>query len=167
MYLELIFRGLLILSTLLCSLVSGLVFAFAIVVMPGIKNLKDREFIRAFQVMDGVIQNNQPLFIFVWIGSALTLIASAILGIWQLDGIQRIFLIITAFIYIIGVHIPTITINIPLNNKLQTLDTNSSNETTQQTVRGDFELRWNFWNSFRTVVSSLVSVLLMILLYNL
>ena len=57
-----IFETVLIVATLLCSLVAGLVFAFAVVVMPGIKDLKDGEFIRAFQVMDRVIQNNQPLF---------------------------------------------------------------------------------------------------------
>jgi uncharacterized membrane protein len=55
-----IFRIALILATSLCSLVAGFLFAFAIVVMPGIRSLNDREFIRAFQVMDGVIQNNHP-----------------------------------------------------------------------------------------------------------
>ena len=59
-----IFQIALIVATLLCSLVAGFVFAFAVVVMPGIKGLPDREFIRAFQVMDGVIQNNQPMFVF-------------------------------------------------------------------------------------------------------
>lgn len=167
MYPELIFPILLILSTLLCSLVSGLVFAFTIVVMPGIKKLRDQEFIRAFQVMDGIIQNNQPVFIFVWVGSALTLFASAVLGIWQLDGMQRILLILSAIIYIFGVHLPTITINIPLNNKLQAIDTDSASGTSQKTARSDFESRWNYWNSFRTVLGVFVSVLLMILLYNL
>ena len=69
-----IFPIILITATLLCALVAGLLFAFAIVTMPGIKSLNDREFIRAFQVMDGVIQNNQPIFMLVWLGSALTLL---------------------------------------------------------------------------------------------
>ena len=43
------FQIVLILATLLCSLVAGFLFAFAIIVMPGIKTLNDREFIRAFQ----------------------------------------------------------------------------------------------------------------------
>ena len=49
----------LILAAFLCSLVAGFLFAFAIVIMPGIGSLNDREFLRAFQVMDRVIQNNQ------------------------------------------------------------------------------------------------------------
>ena len=37
------------LACLLCSLVAGFLFAFAVVVMPGIKSLGDGEFLRAFQ----------------------------------------------------------------------------------------------------------------------
>ena len=67
------------LGTFLCSLVAGFLFAFAIVTMPGIKNLNDREFIRAFQGIDGIIQNNQPIFMLVWVGSVVALLASAVL----------------------------------------------------------------------------------------
>ncbi len=65
MSIEAIFQIALILATFLCSLVAGFLFAFAVVAMPGIKRLNDGEFIRAFQVMDGVIQNNQPIFLLV------------------------------------------------------------------------------------------------------
>jgi len=51
----------LLLTILLCSLVAGLLFGFAVVVMPGIANLENREFLMAFKHMDEVIQNNQPL----------------------------------------------------------------------------------------------------------
>jgi uncharacterized membrane protein len=37
-------------------LVAGFLFAFAAVIMPGIRSLGDRAFIRAFQVIDRVIQ---------------------------------------------------------------------------------------------------------------
>jgi len=53
----------------LCGLVAGFLFGFAVVSMPGLENLSDREFIRAFQVMDRVIQDRQPLFMVVWVGS--------------------------------------------------------------------------------------------------
>ena len=41
-----------VLSTLLCSLVAGFVFAFAIVAMPGIKSLSDHDFLQAFKAID-------------------------------------------------------------------------------------------------------------------
>jgi uncharacterized membrane protein len=161
------FQAALILATFLCSLVAGFLFAFSVVVMPGIRSLSDREFIRAFQVMDRVIQNNQPVFILVWVGSVVILITSAVLGIGQLNGIERLLLIFTALAYLLGVQLPTVTINIPLNNKLQTLDADAMDETAQKTARQDFEPRWNQWNSIRAALSSLVSALLLILLFRL
>lgn len=162
-----IFHVTLILATVLCSLVTGFLFAFAVVVMQGIKSLNDREFIRAFQVIDGVIQNNQPIFVLVWVGSVVVLIISAVLSIGQMDGIGQMLIILAALTYLLGVQLPTVIINIPLNNKLQTLDIDALNETAKKEAREDFESRWNRWNSIRAALSSLASVLLIILLFRL
>ena len=162
-----IFEIALIVATFLCSLVAGFVFGFAVVVMPGIRRLNDREFIRAFQVMDRVIQDNQPIFVFVWVGSVVALVTAAVLGIGQLDGPGYLLIIFAALAYLVGVQLPTVTINIPLNNKLQTLNVDAMNETTQHAARKDFEPRWNLWNSIRTAFASLASTLLMILLFRL
>ena len=160
-----IFPIILVLATLLCSLVAGFLFAFAIVVMPGLKSLNDREFIRAFQVIDRVIQNNQPVFMLVWVGSVVALVISVLLGIGQLDGIGRVLIISAVLVYVFGVQLPTITINIPLNNKLQTLDVDSMNEATQKAAGIDFEPRWNRSNKIRTGFAGLASVLLIVLLF--
>ncbi len=162
-----IFQIALIVATLLCSLVAGFVFAFAVVVMPGIKGLTDREFIRAFRVMDGVIQNNQPMFVFVWVGSVVVLVITAVLGFGELDGEGRLLMIVATLIYILGVQVPTFTINVPLNNRLQALDVDAMNDTARKEARTDFEPRWTRWNSIRTALASLVSTLLMILLLRL
>ena len=142
-------------------------FAFAIVTMPGIRSLNDREFIRAFQVMDRVIQNNQPIFMLVWVGSVVALVTSAVLGIGQLDGAERLLMIFAVLAYLFGVQLPTFTINVPLNNKLQTLDVDAMSETAHTAARQDFEPRWNRWNSSRTVFASLASALLLVLLLRL
>lgn len=162
-----LFQLSLIVATLLCSLVAGFVFAFAVVVMPGIRNLGDKQFLRAFQVMDRVIQNNQPIFLLVWIGSAVALVAAATLGFEQLDGTGRLLIIVALLVYLLGVHLPTVTINIPLNNRVQALEIDGLDETALEAARQDFESRWNYWNSLRTVLASLVSVLLIILLLRL
>lgn len=159
-----LFQTALILSILLCTLVAGFLFAFAVVVMPGIRNLADREFIHTFQVIDRVIQKNQPIFIFVWAGSAVVLIVTLVLGIGQLDGVTLFLLILSTLIYILGVQLPTVIFNVPLNNRLQTIDVERGTETELKNARRDFEPRWNRWNLIRTVLSSLVSILLIILL---
>ncbi len=162
-----IFQIALILATFLCSLGAGFLFAFALVVMPGIRSLNDREFIRAFQVMDGVIQDSQPIFVLVWVGSVVALVTSVVLGIGQLDGGGRLLMIFAALAYLLGVQLPTFTINVPLNNRLQTLEVDELDETTQQAARKHFEPRWNLWNSIRTAFASVASVLLITLLFRL
>ncbi len=151
------------LATFLCSLVAGFLFAFAVVAMPGIRNLNDPEFIRAFQVMDGVIQKNQPIFMLVWVGSVVALLISVVLGVGLLDGAERLLLVLAAVVYLFGVQLPTVTINIPLNNKIQTVDVVALNEEGQANARKNFEARWNRWNSVRTVFAGLTSVVLIIL----
>ena len=162
-----IFQVTLILATVLCSLVAGFVFAFAVVVMPGISNLGDGEFLRAFQTMDRVIQNNQPVFMLVWMGSVIALLAAAALGFGQLDGTGRVLITAAVLVYLLGVQLPTATINIPLNNTVQALEIDMADDTAWQAARENFESRWNYWNTMRTVMACLVSVLLILLLLRL
>ena len=156
-----------LLSALLCSLVAGLVLTFAIVVMPGIKTLGDLDFLRSFKAIDRVIQNNQPVFMLVWIGSAVVLVASTVLGIWRLEGLDRILMIVACAIYIFGVQVPTVTINIPLNNQLQSLDLNAMPNPKVLAAVEDFESRWLRWNTIRTLIATLTTVLLLVLLVRL
>lgn len=162
-----IFQIALIVATLLCSLVAGFLFAFAVVVMPGVRSLNDREFLRAFQVMDRVIQNNQPLFMLVWMGSVVALVTSIVVGIGRLDGADRLLLIAAAVAYLLGVQLPTVTKNIPLNNALKIMDVNAMNDTAHHAARIEFEPRWNQWNAIRTAFAGLTSALLIILLFRL
>lgn len=152
------------LSALLCALVAGLVFTFAVVVMPGIQRLGDRDFLRAFQVMDGVIQRNQPLFMLVWVGSVVALLVTAVLGLWWLAGVERLLLLLAAAVYLFGVQLPTGVVNVPLNNRLQARDLDSLSEAQLREARADFEGRWMRWNTIRTVLAILASGLLLGLL---
>jgi uncharacterized membrane protein len=162
-----VFSMALILSTLLCTLVAGFLLAFAIVTMPGIKNLNAREFVRAFQVIDGVIQGNQPIFMLIWVGSALTLLIAAATGFGRLAGYRLIIMIIATLVYLLGVQLPTITINVPLNNRLQMVDVDRVDVAKVESARQDFETRWNRWNAIRTLLAVLASALLIILVYML
>jgi uncharacterized membrane protein len=127
----------------------------------------DIDFLKSFKAMDRVIQINQPIFMLVWLGSALVLLASTALGIWRLEGLDRVLLVVACAIYIFGVQLPTVTINVPLNNHLQSqeLDTMTEHELLATTKK--FESRWIRWNTIRTVVATLTTVLLLVLLIRL
>ena len=158
------FEAALIMAAFLCSLVAGFLFAFAAVVMPGLGNLDDEGFIRAFQAIDRVIQNNQPLFVIAWVGSIVAAIAAAALGAFALAGADRALVVVAALVYLFGVQVPTIAVNIPLNNQLQRLDVAAMPGAARAQARGRFEPRWNRWNAFRSACAGLVSGLLLLLL---
>lgn len=159
-----VFELVLIVATLLCALTAGFVFAFASVVMPGIGRLSAKEFIRAFQAIDGVIQAGQTVFGLVWLGSVLAVVAAAILAVLQHEGLVPILVVTSAIAYILGVQLPTFRINVPLNNALQALNVDDMDEPALKSARGSFEPRWVRWNLIRTVFASLVSVVLMLVL---
>jgi uncharacterized membrane protein len=158
------FRVTLVVAALLSSLVAGFLFAYAIVVMPGFRRLDDAAFIRAFQVTDGVIQGNQPVFLLVWVGSALAVIAAGVLGLARLEGVSRTLLIAATVLFLGGVQAPTIVINVPLNNTLQRIDVPSIDADARQQARLAFEPQWNRWNTIRTACAVVSSILLLALL---
>lgn len=151
------------LSALLCSLVAGFLFAYAVVIMPGIKNLDDKQFIKAFQITDRVIQNNQPVFLFVWIGSAFALIFCSVTGFSILQGLDFYLLLLATVSYLAGVQVSTIVIHLPLNNKLQEYDVETMSDEALREVRLGFEARWNRSNQIRTIIACGVSLLLILL----
>tara|TARA_B100000003_G_scaffold172197_1_gene159934 strand:- start:383 stop:883 length:501 start_codon:yes stop_codon:yes gene_type:complete len=155
----------LVLAILLCTLVSGLLFGFAVVVMPGVAKLSDRDFLLAFKHMDGIIQNNQPLFMLVWVGSILSVLVSAILGTMDLSGQEAVLLWIGCGWYLLGVQLPTIVFNIPLNNTIQALEIDKLNESELTNSRVNFEAKWNRWNDIRTINGIIAVSTFLYLLY--
>jgi len=162
-----LFHLVVLVAAALCALVAGLLFTFAVVAMPGLANLSDREFIRAFQVMDRVIQDRQPLFVVVWVGSVVALVVALAMGFQQPDGVMRGLLIAAAALYLLGVQLPTARVHLPLNNEIQTVNVESIGEAEQKQARERFEARWNRSNRMRTAVAVVTMLLLLVVLMRL
>jgi len=145
-------------STLLCSLVTGFILTYAIVVMPGLSKLDDKEFIKAFQVTDGIIQNNQPIFILIWIGSIISVLSTIIISIFTLGILEGWKIIFVSLVYLLGVQVITIIIHLPLNKRIQNIDINSTNLQSLNEERKNFETKWNYFNNIRTVIAFLVTL---------
>ena len=160
-----IFTISLLISILLCSLVAGLLFGFAVVVMPGIAKLSDREFLMSFKNMDGIIQNNQPIFMFMWLGSIVAIMATTILGFQNLVTSQNNLLWLASAFYLIGVQLTTARINIPLNNELQNMNLFTLEESELAMFRLKFDTKWNRWNRFRSF-NAIISVSIMLYLLS-
>ncbi len=145
-------------STLLCSLVTGFILTYAIVVMPGLSKLDDKEFIKAFQVTDGIIQNNQPIFILIWIGSIISVVSTIIISIFTLGLLEGWKIIFVSLVYLLGVQVITTIIHLPLNRRIQKIDINSTSSQSLNEERKNFETKWNYFNNIRTVIAFLVTL---------
>ena len=145
-------------STFLCSLVTGFILTYAIVVMPGLSKLDDKEFIKAFQVTDGIIQNNQPIFILIWVGSIISVVSTIIISIFTLGILEGWKIIFVSLVYLIGVQAITIIIHLPLNRRIQKIDINSISSQSLNEERKNFETKWNYFNNIRTVIAFLVTL---------
>jgi len=49
--------------------------------LPGLSNLNDKDFLKVFRVTDAIIQNNQPVVMFTWIGSILAVLATILVSL--------------------------------------------------------------------------------------
>ena len=157
---------LLILAILLCSLVTGFIFTYAIVVMPGLSKLKDKEFIRAFQVTDEIIQNNQPIFMLIWVGSIISVLSLIISSVIIIGISESLLTIIIGTIYLFGVQGVTIGIHLPLNNQIQKVNTEESDDQKLHEERLNFERKWNFFNNIRTIIAFFITLMFIVILKN-
>ena len=151
-------------SILLSALVTGFILTYAIVIMPGLSNFDDKEFIKVFQVTDAIIQNNQPIFILIWVGSIVSVLSTIITSILSLGILDAWLIIFVSVVYLLLVQGITILIHLPLNKSIQNIDINSSNSETLSKMRKSFETKWNYFNNVRTVVAFFVVLIFLSIL---
>ena len=159
-----IFYFCLFLSILSCSLVTGFIFTFAIIVMPGLSKLSDKEFLKSFQVTDAVIQNKQPIFMLTWIGSIVSVLSLILISIAYVGLSETWLIVLVALIYLLGVQGITILIHLPLNNQIQKLNLEKLKDENLKNERLNFETKWNFFNNILTTIAFFVSLTLFIVL---
>jgi uncharacterized membrane protein len=152
-------------AAVLCMLVAGFLFAFTVVVMPGLRKLADREFLETFRCIDGVIQKNPPVFVLIWGGSIVAALLAVVLGVSQSEGLARFLVVVAGLIYLVGVQLPTFVVNVPLNNELQALDLPAMSAAECEAARRRFEPRWNRWNEFRTCAAIFAALLMATVLW--
>ena len=152
----------LICSILLCTLVTGFTLLYAVVIMPGLSKLDDKEFIKAFQVTDGVIQDNQPLFILTWLGSVISVVGAILSSIISVGLPEAWLIVFVGVVYLLGVQGITLSVHLPLNNHIKKINIEKTDHQTLSVERQKFETRWNFFNTIRTGISFLVSLTLLL-----
>lgn len=135
------------------GLTSGLLFIFAFAVNPGLARLSEEEYFRAMKYINIVILN--PIFFLVFMGPLITMPLLTYMS-WN-DSSMFILIPISTILYLLGVLLITTIKNVPLNNKLEKLNSNE--------FKGVFiwyRKPWNFWHNIRTFFG-MISFLLLII----
>ena len=133
--------------------------------MPGLSKLKDKEFIRAFQVTDEIIQNNQPIFMLIWVGSIISVLSLIISSVIIIGISESLLTIIIGTIYLFGKGL-TIGIHLPLNNQIQKVNTEELDDQKLHEERLNFERKWNFFNNIRTIIAFFITLMFIVILKN-
>jgi uncharacterized membrane protein len=147
--------GLVVAAAVGAGTVGGLLFAFSVSVMPALSRQPDASGMRVMQDVNVVILN--PLFLTVFMGTAvvaLALIASPLAGASG-EGLR--LRLAGALLYLVGVFGITMTVNVPLNNRLAALDANAPDSWPQWR---DYLQRWTWWNHLRAFAGVLASLAL-------
>jgi uncharacterized membrane protein len=139
-----------LLAALGSGLIAGLLFTFSNFVMKALGKTQPTQGISAMQSINITILN--PLFLLIFMGTAVTSIFLPVSLLWRGEQPNSIFLIIGSLSYIVGVMGVTIVFNVPMNNRLEAVEA-ESNEA--HTLWQQYLTDWTRWNHVRTVASVL------------
>lgn len=132
---------LMMLAILGTALIAGTFFIFSFAVMSALKALPPNEGAAAMRSINVVIQN--PVFLGVFMGTALVSLVLAVLSVWNWTEPGSYFILAGVALYVVGSFLLTIVFNVPLNNGLEsgTLEW------------ADYHGPWTRWNHIRSVAS--------------
>lgn len=132
------------------GLMAGLLFAFSNFVMRALAQMPAAQGMEAMQRINVEIIN--PLFLLLFMGTAavcLAVLASA----FTTGGTQaRVWLVIGAGCYLVGVIGITAAFNVPLNNSIANLPAASA-----ETAWPKYIAAWLRWNHLRTALATVAS----------
>ena len=136
------------LAALGSGLMAGMFFAFSVFVMAALGRLPPDQGIAAMQSINIVILN--PVFLLVFMGTALLCVALAILSFMRWGDAGTLYVLAGGAFYLIGVIVVTMAFNVPLNDALAAVDPKSA-EGAAAWAR--YLGAWTGWNHLRSVCS--------------
>lgn len=142
------------LSMLLFALIAGFFYAYSVDVMRGLDLIKPNSAIEAMQSINLEVKN--PVFFVTFFLTPILALLAAFLLKKEGNKKSAYFIMVAAVVYILGAFLPTILVNVPMNEALALVKLENNQA---DTIWNEYSPRWTTWNTIRTVFSS-ISVLL-------
>ena len=140
-----------ILCLLVCigsGIIGGVFFAFSTFVMKALTQLPASQGIAAMQRINVVVLN--PIFLVVFVGTALVAGASAVASFFPWSPPRSPWLLASGLLYLVGSFLVTTAFNVPRNDRLARLESDSPEASAYWPV---YVREWSRWNYVRTAAS--------------
>lgn len=148
---------LVILLTLTLSIGAGLIagafFAFSNFVMKALAQLPAEQGAAAMQRINVTVLN--PVFLTIFMGTALVAVVCTIAAFFPWSPTRSLTLIAAGVSYAVGTFGVTMHFNVPRNNKLARMDSESSDARAYWPI---YLREWLFWNHIRTIAGVVSAV---------
>lgn len=127
-----------------CALLGGIYFAFSAFIMTALREAGAGG-IASMNAINRVILRSwfMPFFL----GTTLSSAALVVVGVMDLHEPRAPYLVGGGLLYVIGMFIVTLVCNVPLNDALANVTTESR---TGNAIWNDYLRRWTRWNHVRT-----------------
>ncbi|MEM1377109.1 MAG: anthrone oxygenase family protein [Pseudomonadota bacterium] len=135
-------------------LIAGFFYAFSVCVMPGLNRTDPAVAIEAMQAINEAVRN--PLFFVTFFLTPVAAVLAALVAWHSGSAIGAIFMAGAAITYFALALLLTANINVPMNEALALVDLTSADAAE---IWADYSERWTFWNTFRTVASTIAALL--------
>ena len=142
-----------------CGLIAGVFFAFSTFVMNALARLPSAQGIAAMQAINITAIN--PLFMVALFGTAAACIFLAVTALLKWHQPGAAYLLLGSLLYLVGAVLVTIVFNVPLNDALAKVKSDSPDSAT---LWVSYLTNWTFWNHVRTVAAFAAAALITIAL---
>ncbi|CCQ16265.1 Integral-membrane protein [Rhodococcus sp. AW25M09] len=135
---------------------AGVLLAFSISVLPGLKTLPVPVAMSSMQSANAAILN--PLFLILFMGTALSCVVAAAATPFT-DGGRSALIITGAVLYVVGCFAVTVMLNVPLNDALAAADSTTA---TGAATWEKFATEWVLWNNVRIAAATAACAVLIL-----
>lgn len=135
-------------SAIGCGLMAGLYFAFSTFILQAFDRLGPEPAAAAMNAIN--VQIVRSLFMPLFLGTTLTSAVLAVIGLIRIGTPGGMAMLAGGAIYVIGMFVVTMALNVPLNNALAAAGGGDVAEMWSRYIRN-----WSLWNHVRTLASTL------------
>jgi uncharacterized membrane protein len=136
-------------SAIGCGLMAGLYFAFSTFIMTAFERAGQEHGIAAMQSINATILRS--LFMPIFLGTTLVSAGLAVLALYRADEPGAMAMLVAGIVYVLGMFVCTIVLNVPLNNALAAISPDGGEAAS---VWARYLKDWTMWNHVRTIAST-------------